>query len=800
MHDIRHALRALARMPVLSIAVVLSLAVGIGVNVVVFSWIQARLLNPVPGVRDGASFRLVEPRTDSGQYPGMSWLEYLDVRAQAASFRDLIAFRMAPLYAGEPGAVERLYGLLVSSNYFSALGVQPVRGRTFGAADTAQPGREPVAIISYGLWQSRFGGRDDAIGQTFRVNGARLTVVGVAPREFQGTAFGLYFDVWLPATLAPVMTPGSNELDDRRIRGYSVMGKLRDGVSMAAAQSEVGAIMRRLGGAYPETNATTTAEVLAYTDSPRGPQRMLTGALVLLQGIMLVLLLAVCGNVANLLLARASTRKRDIGVRLALGAGRARIVRLMLSETILLALAGATLGSLLAVWGTRALLLIPITSVPVRFQTGIDAISLLFAASLGILCGLLFGAGPALQLSRVDPQVALRARARSPLRPLMRKTLMAVQVALALVVLIVAGLFFRSVIDAQTTDTGFRRDGVLLAAYDLAGREQSADRSRILAQRIIHDLAPAPGIDGVAIAAAVPLDIHGMPSRAFTVEGHARSDGGDDEATFNVVTPGYFAVMDIPFVAGRDFAGLSDTAAPPQAIVNEEFVRRYIGSGEPLGRRVQVRRRAYAIAGIVKNSLYNAFGEPATPALYLSYRDNPQPRGEIHMRTRPSSETAVAADVRRIVRDLDPDLPLFNVRSLSAHIETNLIFRRIPARMFAVIGPLLLILAAIGVYAVVAYLVSLRTTEIAVRLAVGASIPKLMTQSAGESLAAIAAGALAGWAIAFLIYADFFPGVPLDLSVFAGVPALLLGVASVAWWVPVRRATKLDVMVALRQE
>jgi ABC-type antimicrobial peptide transport system permease subunit len=312
-------------------------------------------------------------------------------------------------------------------------------------------------------------------------------------------------------------------------------------------------------------------------------------------------------------------------------------------------------------------------------------------------------------------------------------------------------------------------------------------------------LRAAPGVDAVAIASNVPLDIHGMPTRFFTLEGRARSDDGMDEALTVTVTPGYFAVMGLPLLAGRDFADLRDTAAPPQAIVNEEFVRRYLDGADPLGRRLTARGSQYAIAGVVRNSLYNAFGEPATPIIYFSWRDRPAAIGEIHLRARTGSESAIAPEVRRIVRDLDPELPLYDVRTLSDHIEANLIFRRIPARMFMVLGPLLLVLAAIGIYAVVAYSVTLRTTEIGVRLALGATATRLVRQFVAEHLLVVFGGAVVGWLLAFAVVVTVFSA-PVDAVVFAGVPIVLLLVAAGAAWWPARRVSRVDPLIALRTE
>ena len=414
--DVRHAARSIARMPLLAAVIVVSLGAGIGVNTVIFSWIQTRLLKPLAGVSGSAEFHWVESRTDTGVHLGVSWLEYDDLRARLHAFRDLLAFRSVPLYLGEAGQVERAYGLLVSDNYFSALGLQPEIGRFPASTD------DPAIVISYGLWRTRFGSDPGVLGQTLRVNGSRFAIAGVAPRDFQGTTVGLNFEVWLPAALAPELLRGSRELVDRTIRGCSVMGKLQGGVTLAQAQADLDGVMRQLAGAYPQTNATLRGEVLPFLGPPRGPMRLMMAGLAVLQGIMLLLLLAVCGNTANLVLARASARQREMGVRLALGAGPWRIACLLLTENVLLGLAGAGLGAIIAVWGTPALVTLPLSGLPIRFQTSVDGVGLAFAMVLGITCGLAAGAFPAVQLARVDPQAALRAGAtdRGPQRPAAR--------------------------------------------------------------------------------------------------------------------------------------------------------------------------------------------------------------------------------------------------------------------------------------------------------------------------------------------------------------------------------------------
>ena len=797
----RHALRAIARMPGLAAVVILSIGVGIGVNTTVFSWLQAMVLKPLPGVPGGGGFYSVEPRAPTGTYPGVSWLEYHDLQERLSAIPELIAFRPAPLNVGEASRTERTFALLVSGNYFAGLQLRPALGRFIGPDEVRLPGGDPVVVVSHGYWESRLNADPNAVGQTLRVNDRLLTVVGVAPDGFQGTVLGLQFDLWVPATLAPALLAGSRELEERGQRGYMTIGRLRAGATAAQAQAELAAALGDLAVRFPQTNAGVTGEVMTFWRAPRGPQRMITTAIGMLQGLMLLVLLAVCGNTANLVLARASSRQREVGIRLALGAGPSGVVRLVLAENVLLALFGAALGIVIAVWGTNALRAMPpYGALPIRFQTSVDAAGLGFALLLGVVSGLIFGAAPALQMARLDPQSALRTGSKTAGRSLMRDGLMGVQVALALLVLVVAGLFFKGFTDTRGADVGFKADGVLLAAYDLTGRSANDGLARTFAARLLGRLREIPGVEGAAVASGVPLDIHGLPTRGFTLEGRARTSEAPDQAVINTVTPGYFAVMGIPLLAGSDFVDLSDTATAPQVIVNQEFVRRFINGVEPLGRRLESRGRTYTIAGVVKTSTYDAFGEPPTPAFYFSYRDRPSTLGEIHLRVKPGTEAVLGSDVQRAVHDLDPTLPVYNMRTLTDHIDRNLILRKIPARMFVVVAPVLIALVAIGIYAVVAFSVAHRTAEIGVRLALGATAPRVVRTIVRESMRAIAVGGFGGWIVALLIELHLFRGGRADVPVMILVPLLLAGVAMLSCWLPARRATTVDPVVALRTE
>lgn len=804
--DIRHAWRAIARMPVVAVVIVVSLAAGIGVNTTVFSWIQTVVFNPLPGVVDGRGFYFVEAVTETGAYPSSSWQEYGDLQERLKSFQQLTAFRMAPLYVGDPGRTERAYSQLVSGNFFEVLGLRPAMGRLLVPADTAQPGRDPVAVISFDYWQTHFAGAPDVLTKTLRANDQVLSIVGVAPRDFQGSVLGLTFDVWIPATMAPVMFNGSNELSDRDQRGYAVMGHLRAGATPQQAGAEALAVFRHLSSQYPASNATMTSEVLAFFNAPRGPQRFFASALWFLQVIMLLLLLTVCGNTANLVLARAGARQREVGIRLAVGAQPWGIVRLIVIENLMLAMLGAGLGVLVAMWGTEALRAVPMTGAfPIKFHTRIDAATLLFATVLGLLSGVLFGAPPAAQLADADPVRALRAGARGTVRSGLRNGLMGAQVALAVMLLTVAGLFYRGFRDTQDTNPGFRTEGVLLSAYDLTGRlpTSEADQApaiRSFTDRLLTRLRDVPVIESAAIASSVPLDIHGLPSRPFVLEGAARADGRLDQCLSNTVTPGYFKTLGIPILSGTDFAALTDPAAPRQVIVNDAFVRQYLKGADPIGRQITSRDRVYRIAGVVATTTYEAFGEAPTAIMYFSYRDRTISAGDIHVRSRPGLEHTLATVVRDAVRSLDPELPVYNVRTMTEHIDRNLVLRKIPARMFVVLGPLLLVLAAIGIYAVVAYSVSHRTSEISVRLALGATAGRVVRGIVADSMRVVMMGAAIGWLIVLMVDLHLVRGGAKDLPVLIGVPLILVSVATAACWLPARRAAAVQPSAALRRD
>jgi predicted permease len=807
--DLRLAWRSICRMPVLAAVVVTSLAAGIGVNTVVFSWVRAVTVHPLPGVAHGARLHYVAPLTDRGGRPGSSWLEFEDLARDLRGFRSLFAVRMTPFYIGAPAAgVDRAYGMFVSDGYFPALALTPAAGRFPGPGDRDQA----VTAVSYGFALTRFGGAGLAVGRTLVVNDQSLTVLGVTPPAFQGTVLGMAFDLFAPAALAPRLIAGTRELVSRGARDYEVMGLLADGVTREQAQADVDAVMARLAHDYPESNRGVSAEVLSYLQALRGPQRLLAGATLTLQAMMLVLLAAVCGNTANLLLARASARQNEAAIRLALGAGRGHVVRLLMIESVLLSLCGAAGGLLVALWGTRSMPTLPLTGFPIHFETPLDGGGLAFAIALGLGCGALFGFAPAWHLSRVLPHAALRGGALASLTPrsdARRRALMGVQAGFAVVVLVVTALFVRSFLETRTLDSGFASDGILLAAYDLANRDGGPDAERVrleTARRILDSVRGIPEVSSAAIAGAVPLDIHGWGSRTFTIEGRTAIDGSPDEAVVNTVTRDYFDLMGIALIAGRSFTDRhtpreeSAASSAREAVVNLALVRRYLPAVSPAaaaGRWIRVRDRVYIIVGVVETTLYNAFGEPPTPAIYFSFDDAPQPIGELHVRARAGREGLLANQVRQKIREADRGTVVVNVRTLNEHINSNMVLRRVPAQMLAVLGPMLLALAAIGIYAVVDFAVSRRTAEIGLRIALGSTTRRLTATFSGQHMAPIGGGVLLGGLVALIIAIDV--GV-LDPIVLLGVPLLLLAVAGLACWLPLRRAASIDPTAALRSE
>jgi predicted permease len=558
--EIRHAWRAITKMPVVAMVIVASLSVGIGVNAAVFSWMEAVILRPLPGVPDASGFYAVETRAETGSNPGVSWPEFHDLSERVRSFPELLAFRPTPLSVGEAGRTRRGYGLLVSSNYFSTLQLRPAVGRFFRPDEASTPGREPVVVVSHEYWQNQLGGAADVVGQIDshqrQSPDDRWRRAGTVPGNRDQPQFRSVRASDVGAGAVPRVARARGSQRARLHRARTAAGRARGAGSDRARSRDARAGTPVSGDQRDDARAVT-----AFWNATRGPQRMLAGAVVMLQGILLALLLAVCANTANLLLARVSVRHREMGVRLALGASRWRIVRLLLVEHIMLATVAALLGAAIAAWASNALRAVPIiTAFPVKFQTGLDGVGLVFTLGLGVVCGVIFGIGPALQLAGVDPQAALHSGARSAGKSALRNTLMGIEVGLALVVLVVAALFLRSFSETRDTDPGFKREGVLLAAYEFAGRNVDGP-SR----------ATSRGACWSAPGRCRTWSRRRSPSRCRSTSTACRCGRSRWKAASGAVPPrdgadehgdaGLLRTMGIPFRTGRDFADLGDERA-----------------------------------------------------------------------------------------------------------------------------------------------------------------------------------------------------------------------------------------------
>lgn len=803
MHHLRSAFRHLVHAPYLSAVIILSLAIGIGANIVVSSWLRQSLFEPLPGV--SSPIMLVEVRNDVGSYSGSNWLEYQDLREMLPSLSGLAAHRLRTLNLGDTERDARIQAEYVSGNFFSILGVRPALGRFFLPEETSQPGSAAVAVISHAMWQNHFQGAPEAVGHTLKLNGRAFSIIGVTPPDFHGAYNNLGFDIWVPLTMAGGLVPATTELTNRRTRPYHLLAQVRPGVTSAQVQAELDRAASKLAAFHPESNRSFFFELLPVWRSPRSGAIMV-GSLATLQTFALLILIVVCANTANLLLARATTRRREIGIRLAVGAGPRQIVVQLLTESLLLALLGTGLGLICALWGFDLLKQMQVpTAVQLSFNPHVDWFSLFFATGVGGACGLLFGLAPALQLARTDVLGCLRgSRGLSSGRSLLRDLLVGAEVTVALVVIVLAGLFLKSYYNSRKIDSGYDTDRVLLANVDLAGRGYNQRNGTAFLTNLLPLLSALPGVESVSAASAVPLDVRGLPYDNIRVEGRPDDPAHPVQILFSNITPGHFTTLGVPFVDGRDIAPLDRSDVPFDAVVNEEMARRCWPDTSPLGRRFESDGIYYTVAGVVRNAKYVTLAETPKPAAWLTLRAHNVFSPTLHLRVASGTPALLLPAIRQIVRSLDPDLALTYTLTLAQHVEDNLVLQRMPARMLSVLGPLALLLAAIGLYAVIAYSLAQRLQEIGVRLALGATPQEVVRMIIWQGLRVMIAGAAIGLALSFVagfLLKDVLVGVPLgDPLIYGGVPALLLGVAVLACWLPARHAAKVDPIVALRSE
>ena len=811
MNDLRYSLRSLFASPGMTVAAVVTLALGIGANTAIFSGVNGIFLNPAPGVIRAAELVELYARDRQGTFE-LSSPDYRDYRDRNDVFAGLLAYRFFPTVLAEGDAHERIWSLLASGNYFDVLGVRAEKGRLLAPSDDEGGGR-PVMVIGYGLWQRRFAGRSDIVGTTVAINGHTFTIVGVAPAEFRGTFPGLVFDAWIPlANQDSLIEPGHSE--DRDERSLSVVGRLKDGVSAVAAESRLQVIAQDLSRTYPDSSGGRSAALFPLSQSPRGPSALVGPLITVVMGIMGLLLLMTCANVANLLLARASARQREIAVRLALGAQQWRLTRQLLIESLLLSAMGGLAGIGVGYWTAQWLYgFIPDIDAPLDYTIRIDRTVLLFAMLITAAAAVVFGLLPARQAVRSDLVSAVKdgglGSVGAPSRSRLRNTLVVAQMALSLVLLVAAGLFVRSMRNAQAVDPGFNPRGVLMGSIFLPspaynpwtrpGYTNVAQFYRELAER----LAQLPEVQAATIASRAPLGLGGGGAAGIGLDDYT-SEAGEKPWSYELnASPGYFQALQIPILSGRDFRAEDDYRAPQVAIVNQPFVDSYWKGREPLGRRVWIGGGWRTVVGVVPGFMTRRIGEEPGPLVILPIAQNPRPYVTLMARTTHDS-TELAPTLRRIIQEIDPQLPLYSVQTLQRHIDGGTFAQRAAASMLTLFGALALLLAAVGTYGVVAYNVSQRTRELGIRMALGAQPRNILQLIMGGGLSMILLGAIIGTGGAFVVSRQLAPllvGVSTaDYAALAGAVLLLMFTALAACYLPTRRAMRIDPNVALRHE
>lgn len=808
--DARYALRMLRRSPGFALIAVLVIALGIGANTTIFSVLNAVLLRPMPGVQAPDELAAVYTSDYSGpRYGASSYPDFEAMRA-SGSFESMAAYTPRPfsVMLGERGV--QVLGELVSANYFDVLGVRPARGRFFLPAEAGPAGSAPVVVLSHAFWQERLGGALDIVGRPVRVNGQTLTVVGIAPEEFHGAFRGIRMDVWVPPSAPDALLGGSFASDSRGSRGLFLVGRMHDATTIAAVRARLDVVASQLHADYPDywTDVNDQARVITVLpeSDARVPQQVrgaVIGFLTLMMTVVGIVLLIACTNVANLMLTRATARRAEMGVRIALGASRGRIVRQLLVESALLALIGGVFGVLLALWLTRAVNVVPLPlPAPIRFDIGLDLRVLGFAALLTMLTGVLFGTLPALQSSRAPaPMMKDTVSARGP-RMRLRNMLVVVQVAASVVLLTGGGVFLRSLVAAQQIDTGIDTRNMILVPFDLGTEGLSEEQARQFLTQARARAAALPGVESATLAERVPLGI-GWSRRSVTIAGYTPAEGEDMEFPYNGVSDGYFEAMSIRLVSGRGFTEADRSGAPLVVVVNEAFARRFWPGRNPLGLRIGLRGPDAPLAevvGVVPDAKYRSLTEGPTPYFYYPYAQHPSSAMTLQVRTALDPDL-IAPALRAELAGLAVGLPIPEFTTLREHVSFATLPQRVATIVLGILGMLALAIAAIGLYGVVAYSVAQRTREFGIRSALGAAAGDVRRMVVGQGLRLALIGTAVGlvlalgltWAIrSMLLVSPFDP-----LALAAGVVVLSIAAAA-ASYLPARRATKVEPMTALR--
>jgi predicted permease len=814
--DVKYSMRTLAKAPGFAAVAVLALALGLGANTAIFSMVYSLMWKPLPGATDAGELVSVTMVEGDSSYPQpLSYPAYRDYREMKEVFAGAVAYSSEfTQLSADQGTPERILPLVVSGNYFDALGVKTAQGRTFTADEGERMGAGNVVVLDYLYWQRRFNGDPGMVGKTVRLNAQPFTVIGVAAREFRGTTSFFRPTLYLPVTGAQFLDPRYKEyLEDRqRGGGWSMVARLKPGVSLAQARAAAETQAARLAQEYPQAHKGQRAVVY-----PEPRARMEASAIAYMPPIALVfltlaglVLLVACANVANLLLARASGRDKEIAIRAALGAGRGRIVRQLLAESLLLALVGAGAGLLLAQWATNAIGSIRFaTDLPLSFDFAPDWRVFGYALALAVATGVLAGLFPGWRAGRTNLVATLkeggrtsswRASARHPFRD----GLIVSQVAVSMVLLVCAGLFFRTTLNAARQDLGFQIPGRMVAAMDTSLRQYDEARSQLFYKQLLDRVRAIPGVVSAGTGRYLPIGF-GNGVLQFFIEGRPQDKENAPRAFFNLVSSDYFKTMGMPILQGRDFTERDDATAPRVAIINDAMAAKFWPGDDPVGKRFTVedsRDKPIEIVGVTRAVYFVLPAGQPNPGFYL-----PEPqrhRGDriLHVLAQGDPAALIPA-VRAEILALDPEMPIWDVRTLAQHIfEGKMFLFNVGTGMITAFGLIGISLAAVGLYGVMAYLVGQRTHEIGVRMALGASSGQVLCMVVRQGMFKTSIGIVLGVLAAFgvtRLFTFLLVGVtPTDPLTYALVVLFLAAVAVVASLVPAWRASRVDPLLALR--
>jgi predicted permease len=807
LQDLRYALRRLRQAPGFATVAILIVALGIGANTAIFSIVNAVLFRPLPYERPDELVNVYVSDSRGREFATTSFPEFREFREQRDLFTGTIAFDMNVVTRIVDDGSSVLFAEYVTADYWDVLGLRPALGRGFLPEDDV-PGSAPVVILSHHTWQRDFGADPGVVGTSVNLNGVPVTVVGVGPADYNGVVVGVTSQIWLPYGSRVTVAPAEGEgLESRTSRSTWVRARLRPGVTVPQVQAALDVLMTRLAAEYPASNEGRRVQVVPTADVRFHPAvdralRPVAGLLMVVVGLVLAV---ACSNLANLLLARAAARQKETAVRLALGAGRGRLIRQFLVESLVLALAGGAAGLALAYALTQGITAFrPPLPVPIVLDLGIDVRVLAFTLVVSLATGTLFGLAPALRASRPDLVRSLKDEATS-LRAGRRwfrlgNVLVVGQVAVSLLLLVAAGLFVRGLGRAQQVDPGFEARRVAILSLNLG--EGPAERGSAFLRQLQETLRARPDVRAVAVADRVPLGF-GIRTVGITVDGFTPPDGDELEVDQTAVGPGYFATLGIPLVRGREFTERDDSAARV-AIVSEAMARRFWGKVDVVGRSLRLGQGpGVEIVGVARDTKVRTLGEAPRPYLYTPL-DVARDEFVTVVAATAGDPGPVLAAMRRESRALRPDIPIFSATTMPQHLGIMLFLPRMGAALLSLFGVLAMMLAAIGLYGVIAFAVSRRTREIGIRMALGARAGQVARLVVGEGMALVAVGAVIGLALALVaarpLRGALYGVAPHDPVALAAVALILGGVAFLASYLPARRAARVEPIEALRHQ